>query len=191
MSRLESSAPADTGVPGYQSAETHNFERAEIIALIEQTSVLSADSQIEFYRQRFGGIADAEMTLEIMEFTEYDPRWWRVALEPAGHSIGIVLPVLAFGEPTVGYIGVLPKCRGRRIASFLLTEAWATMKPAGYPTLYAEVDQENVSMRRALDRERVLGAMSKAGVAIGVVSGERLKAPYSPAREGFCAFGRG
>lgn len=150
VSRLESSAPADTGVRGYQSAETHNFERAEIIALIEQTSVLSTDSQIEFYQQRFGGIADAEMTLEIMEFTEYDPRWWRVALEPAGHSIGIVLPVLAFGEPTVGYIGVLPKCRGRRIASFLLTEAWATMKPAGYPTLYAEVDQENVSMRRAL-----------------------------------------
>ena len=148
--RFESKGPADPGVRGYRSAEVSDFDRTEIIALIEQTSELSADSQIEFYRQRLGSIADAKMTLEVMEFTEYDPRWWRVALAPSGRSIGIVLPVLAFAEPAIGFIGVKPECRGRKIASFLLAEAWKVMKHAGYSTLYAEADQQNVSMHRGL-----------------------------------------
>ena len=152
--RFESKGPADPGVLGYRSAQTSDFDRTEIIALIEQTSELSADSQIGFYRQRFGGMADAKMTLEVMECTEYDPRWWRVALAPSGRSIGIVLPVLAFGEPVIGFIGVKPECRGRKIASFLLAEAWKIMKPAGYSTLYAEADQQNVSMHRGLSASR-------------------------------------
>ena len=152
--RFESKGPADRGVQGYQSAEVSDFDRTEIIALIEQTSELSADCQIEFYRQRLGGMANAKMTLEVMEFTEYDPRWWRVAIAPSGRSIGIVLPVLAFGEPVIGFIGVKPECRGRKFASFLLTEAWKIMKLAGYSALYAEADQQNVSMHRALSASR-------------------------------------
>ena len=152
--RFESKGPADRGVQGYQSAEASDFDRTEIIALIEQTSELSADSQIEFYRQRLGGMGDAKMTLEVMEFTEYDPRWWRVAIAPSGRSIGIVLPVLAFGEPVIGFIGVKPECRGRKFASFLLTEAWKIMKLAGYSALYAEADQQNVLMHRALSASR-------------------------------------
>ena len=148
--RFESKGPADFGARSYRSAQTTNFDRTEIIALIEQTSELSADSQIELYRRRLGAMADAEMTLEIMEFTEYDPRWWRVALTPSGRPIGIVLPVLEFGEPTIGFIGVKPEFRGRKIASFLLAEAWEIMKHGGYSTLYAEADRRNVSMHRGL-----------------------------------------
>jgi GNAT superfamily N-acetyltransferase len=148
--RFESKGPADFGAQSYRSAQTNNFDRTEIIALIEQTSELSADSQIELYRRRLGTMADAEMTLEIMELTEYDPRWWRVAFTPGGRPIGIVLPVLAFGEPTIGFIGVKPEFRGRKIASFLLAEAWAIMKHGGYSTLYAEADRRNVAMHRGL-----------------------------------------
>ena len=148
--RLASAEPADSAVPGYQSAETRHLERAGIIALIEQTSRMSADSQIEFYRRRLGSKLDAEMTLEIMELTDYDPGWWRIALGPSGSPVGIVLPVLEFGEPAIGFMGVLPEYRGRKIASFLLTEAWTRMKPSGCSLLYADVDQQNVSMQRAL-----------------------------------------
>jgi GNAT superfamily N-acetyltransferase len=148
--RFVSKGPADPGVCGCRSAKAGDFDRTEIVELIEQTSELSADSQIELYRQRLGDIADAKMTLEIMEFTEHDPGWWRVALAPNGRPLGIVLPVLAFAEPTIGFIGVKPECRGRRIASFLLAEAWKVMKPAGYSTLYAEADQRNASMHRSL-----------------------------------------
>jgi ribosomal protein S18 acetylase RimI-like enzyme len=152
--RFASKGPANPGVQGYRSAEASNFDRTEIIALIEQTSEFSADSQIEFYRRRLGAMADAKMTLEVMEFTEYDRHWWRVALAPGGRSIGIVLPVLAFGEPAIGFIGVKPECRGQRIASFLLAEAWKVMKHAGYSTLYAEADQQNVPMHRGLSASR-------------------------------------
>jgi GNAT superfamily N-acetyltransferase len=148
--RFESKGPADLGAQSFRSAETNNFDRTEIIALIEQASELSADSQIELYRRRLGPKADAEMTLEIMELTEYDPRWWRVALMPSGRPMGIVLPVLALGEPTIGFIGVKPEFRGRKIASFLLAEAWAIMKHGGHSTLYAEADQRNLSMHRSL-----------------------------------------
>src|SRR5260370_9158246 len=80
--RFESKGPADPGVRGYRSAEASDFDRTEIIELIEQTSALSADSQVEFYRQRLGGVADPKMTLEVMEFPEYDPAWRWMAVAP-------------------------------------------------------------------------------------------------------------
>jgi GNAT superfamily N-acetyltransferase len=148
--RFESEGPIHPEVPRYRSTEVGNFARAVIIALIEKTSEDCRDSQIEFYRRRLGGIADAEMTLQMMETTRYDPRWWRVALAPDGNALGIILPVIAFAEPTVGFIGVVPEWRGRKIASFLLMEAWSVMKQQGYSRLCAEADERNVSMHCAL-----------------------------------------
>jgi GNAT superfamily N-acetyltransferase len=152
--RFESEGPIHLDVPRYRSTEVGNFARAVIVALIEKTSEDCSDSQIEFYRRRLGGIVDAEMTLQMMETTRYDPRWWRVALAPDGNALGIILPVMAFGEPTVGFIGVVPERRGRKIASFLLMEAWSVMKQQGYSRLCAEADERNVSMHRALTKSQ-------------------------------------
>jgi GNAT superfamily N-acetyltransferase len=152
--RFESTGPVDLGVRGYRSAEVGNFERSEIISLIEETSQHSFDSQIGFYRQRLGRIADAAMTLQMMESTRYDPRWWRVALTPDRHSLGIILPVVAFGEATVGFIGVIPEHRGRNIASFLLMEAWSVMKHQGHSTLCADADERSVPMHRVLAKSQ-------------------------------------
>ena len=148
--RFKSTNPVDIALPGYRSCVTTAFDRSEIIALLEQASALSADSQIQFYRERLGGRKDAEMTLKAMEYTQYDPDWWRVALTTGGQMIGIVLPVLVHGEPTIGFIGVRPEFRGRRIAQFLLAEARSVMSRSGWSTLYAEADQRNTSMYRAL-----------------------------------------
>jgi ribosomal protein S18 acetylase RimI-like enzyme len=148
--RFKSTKPGSIEMRGYRSCATNTFERSEIIALLEQTSELSADSQIQLYRERLGGVKDAEMTLKVMEYTDYEPDWWRVALSPDGLLIGIVLPVLVYGEPTIGFIGVRPECRGRKIAQFLLAEAWSIMSRSGWSTLYAEADQRNASMYRAL-----------------------------------------
>ena len=109
--RFKSTKPGDIEMRGYRSCATNTFDRSEIIALLEQTSELSADSQIQLYRERLGGVKDAETTLKVMEYTEYDPNWWRVALSPDEQLIGIVLPVLVYGEPTIGFIGVRPECR--------------------------------------------------------------------------------
>jgi ribosomal protein S18 acetylase RimI-like enzyme len=152
--RFTSAGPVDLDLPGYQSIEAGNFARAEIIALMEKTSERCRDSQIELYRQRLGGMADAEMTLQMMESITYDPRWWRVALSREGKAVGIIFPVIAFGEATIGYIGVIPEHRGRNIASFLLSEAWSVMKRQGYSTLSAEADGRNVAMHRTLTKSQ-------------------------------------
>jgi GNAT superfamily N-acetyltransferase len=120
------------------------------VALVEKASALSADSQINLFRKCLGSAADAEMTVKMLESTWYNPSWWRVALDSDGRMIGIILPVIAFGEPTVGFIGVDPEYRGQNVASFLLTEAWLAMKPHGCSVLCAEADQQNVAMHRAL-----------------------------------------
>lgn len=150
--RFESSGPSDSEVRSYRSAEAGRFPRTEIVALIERASDCSADSQIEFYRRRLGGIRDAEWTLQMVESTSYDPRWWRVAVGPDGEMLGIILSVLVFGELMLGFLGIVPKYRGRRVASFLLAESWSLMKLQGHSTFCAEVDERNLAMHRALTK---------------------------------------
>jgi GNAT superfamily N-acetyltransferase len=152
--RFESAGPVDLGVRGYRSVEAGNFPRSEVIALIEKTSEHSLDSQIEFYRKHLGTVEDAEMTLRMMESTKYQAAWWRLALAPGGEILGVIFPVLAFGEPTIGFLGIVPEYRGRKIASFLLAEAWSIMKEDGHSSLCAEVDQRSVSMQRALAKSQ-------------------------------------
>jgi GNAT superfamily N-acetyltransferase len=152
--RFESAGPIDLPVWRYRSVEVNHFKRADIIALIEKTSEDSRDSQINYYRRCLGTIADADLTLQMMESTKYDQSWWRVALDADGQTVGIIFPVVAFGELTVGFIGVIPEYRGRNIASFLLAEAWPFMKLQGYVTLSAETDERSVSMHRALTKSQ-------------------------------------
>jgi GNAT superfamily N-acetyltransferase len=152
--RFESAGPVNLEVQDYRSAEVANFARSEIIALIGNTSEGCRDSQIVFYRQRLGPLADAEMTLQMMESARYESRWWRVALSPDSKTVGIILLVVAFGEPAIGYIGIVPDHRGRNIASYLITESWSLMKQQGHSTLSAEADERSVSMHRALTKSQ-------------------------------------
>jgi ribosomal protein S18 acetylase RimI-like enzyme len=148
--RFESAGPIGRGEQVFRSVAAGALLRNEVIALIEATSANCADYQIEYYRRSIGPTRDAEMTLQMMESTKYDPRWWRVALSPEGQAVGVILPVTAFGEPMLGFIGVLPEHRGQNIAPFLLAESWAIMKDQGFSTWCAEVDQQNFPMQRAL-----------------------------------------
>jgi ribosomal protein S18 acetylase RimI-like enzyme len=152
--RFESGGPIALGGGGYRSVPVDNFPRSEIIELIEKTSQNSADSQIKLYRQQLGGIADAELTLGMMESLSHEPLWWRVALAPKGEPLGIVLPVWAFGEMVIGFIGVVPENRGRNIASFLLFEAWSVIRLQGHSTICAEADEQSVPMHRALEKSQ-------------------------------------
>jgi GNAT superfamily N-acetyltransferase len=154
VARFESAGPLDVGAWSYRSAEVGRFARAEMVALIEKASDHSSDSQIEFYRQQLGGSKDAEWTLQMIESTSHDPRWWRVAVDPDGQLLGIILPALVFGELMVGFLGVLPNYRGRSIASFLLAESWSVMKLQGHSTLCAEADERNLAMHRALRKSQ-------------------------------------
>jgi hypothetical protein len=152
--RFEAAGPINSGMRSYRSAEAAGFARAELVALVEKASDHSADWQIEFFRRQLGGIGDAEWTLQMMESTSYDPRWWRVAVGRDGQMLGIILPALVFGELMVGFMGVVPNFRGRSVASFLLAESWSVMKLQGHSTLCAEADERNLAMHRALTKSQ-------------------------------------
>jgi RimJ/RimL family protein N-acetyltransferase len=126
------------------------FTRGEIICLIERTSESCNDSQTKYFSRSLGSRGDAELTLQIMELTPHDPGWWLVALGPRERQTGLVLPVLNYGELTIGYIGVVPEFRGRGIASHLLIQLQPIVHRSGYSMIYAEVDKGNRSMHRTL-----------------------------------------
>ena len=137
---------------GVEFVPVSDFQRSEIAALIAETSAHSADLQIQHYRGRLGESADAEMTLQVMESTKYNPNSWRVAVDSNRRAIGIIFPVIAFGESTVGFVGVIQASRRRGIASALLAEAWTVMNREGYKCLSAETDDRNMPMQRALTK---------------------------------------
>jgi RimJ/RimL family protein N-acetyltransferase len=148
--RFDSISAAEAGPYNFQFASVGDFEREAIVALVAETSESSADLQIELYRERLGEMRDAEITLQVMESTRYDPSWWRVAVQTDGQPIGVIFPVIAFGEPTVGFVGVSAKHRGRGVATGLLSEARSVMTRQGYSSLSAETDVRNIPMHRAL-----------------------------------------
>jgi GNAT superfamily N-acetyltransferase len=148
--RFHSGAATERTSPSLRFAPVSDFKRQAIVALIAQASEHSADMQIQYYRDRLGEMEDAEMTLQVIESTRYDQSWWRVGLNTSGQPIGIILPVLAFGEPTIGFVGVSTIYRGRGVGAGLLSEARSLMKRHGYPTLSAETDAQNIPMHRAL-----------------------------------------
>jgi RimJ/RimL family protein N-acetyltransferase len=132
------------------TVEARMFAQTEIIALIERSSECCGDSQTKYFHDSLGSYGDAKLTLETMELASHDPCWWLVALGPDDQPVGLVLPVLNYGELTIGFIGVAPDFRGRGIASCLLKQLLPIANRSGYSAIYAEVDQKNRSMQKAL-----------------------------------------
>jgi GNAT superfamily N-acetyltransferase len=141
-----------SSVNGYRTVETSLFSRTEIISLLEQTSESCDDSQTKYFQHSMGSFADAKLTLETMELAPHAPSWWFVALGPGDMKLGLILPVLNYGELTIGFMGVVPAFRGQGVASYLLGKLLSMVYRWGYRSISAEVDQKNSSMRRALSK---------------------------------------
>jgi GNAT superfamily N-acetyltransferase len=144
----ESAAKIACALDNYQVIEARFLPRSEIISLVERTSAGSDDSQTKHFQHFLGDSADARLTLEVLELAPHESSWWLVAVDQTGRKVGLVLPVLNYGELTIGFVGVLPDLRGRGIARFLLAQFLAIANLSGYPAVYAEVDAKNRSMQR-------------------------------------------
>jgi len=148
----ESGGPFFCPVDGYRTVEVRIFPQAEIVSLIEQTSKFSDDSQTRYFQRSLGSYGDAKLTLETMELAPHEASWWLVALGPGGQKVGLILPVLNYGELTIGFIGLLPGFRGRGIASYLLEQFFPIANRSGHSAIYAEVDKKNKSMQRTVSK---------------------------------------
>jgi ribosomal protein S18 acetylase RimI-like enzyme len=79
----------------------------------------------------------------------FDPSLWLIAED--GSTIVGVLTASDFGDRGwVDYLGVLPAARGRGVGAALLRRSFATFAGRGKPTVFLNVDAENVTGATAL-----------------------------------------
>ena len=79
--------------------------------------------------------------------------WWRVAWTWHGRMVGVAIPsALPDGTRTVGYVGVLPEFRGRRLVDDLLGHVTRFHAAAGARRILASTETANAPMLSALRR---------------------------------------
>lgn len=95
-----------------------------------------ASQDVAFYRDRTGG----------------DRSWWRVAMTADGEVVGFGVPALHACGPVVGYLGVLPRYRGRGYVNDIVAEITRILVEAGARSVYADTDLANRPMAAAFER---------------------------------------
>jgi RimJ/RimL family protein N-acetyltransferase len=101
--------------------------------------------------------AAAREDLDYLRWMPSPRDWWRLAYTPAGDLVGLSVPCRNFGDPLIGYIGVVPGHRGHGYAYELLVEATHMLAGEGVDRIVAGTDQTNHPM---------VAAFSKAGYPI-------------------------
>jgi RimJ/RimL family protein N-acetyltransferase len=95
---------------------------------------------------RSGLDAAAQEELDYLRWKPGPRDWWRLAYTPAGELAGLSVPSRNYGDPVIGYIGVVPEHRGHGYAYDLLVEATHKLANEGADRIVAGTDQANLPM---------------------------------------------
>jgi RimJ/RimL family protein N-acetyltransferase len=95
---------------------------------------------------RSGLDAAAQESLDYLRWKPSPRDWWRVAYTRAGDLVGLSVPGRNYGDPVIGYIGVVPEHRGHGYAYDLLVEATHLLADEGAERIVAGTDQTNLPM---------------------------------------------
>jgi RimJ/RimL family protein N-acetyltransferase len=90
--------------------------------------------------------AAAQEELDDLRWMPSPRNWWRLAYTPAGELVGLSAPGRNYGDPLIGYIGVVPEHRGHGFAYDLLVEATHLLADEGVDRIVAGTDQTNYPM---------------------------------------------
>lgn len=90
--------------------------------------------------------AAAQESLDYLRWKPSPRAWWRLAYTPAGELVGLSVPSRNYGDPVIGYIGVVPEHRGNGYAYDLLVEATHMLANEGVDRIVAATDQTNLPM---------------------------------------------
>ncbi|MGS2615676.1 GNAT family N-acetyltransferase [Micromonospora sp. LZ34] len=90
--------------------------------------------------------AAAQEDLDYLRWMPSPRSWWRLAYTPAGELVGLSVPSRNYGDPLIGYIGVVPEQRGHGYAYDLLVEATHRLADDGADRIVAGTDQSNFPM---------------------------------------------
>ncbi|MFE0627654.1 GNAT family N-acetyltransferase [Streptomyces sp. NPDC058864] len=90
--------------------------------------------------------AAAREQLDYLRWLPSPREWWRLAYDSAGDLVGLSVPGRHYGDPLIGYIGVVPEHRGHGYAYDLLVEATHKLADEGVDRIVAGTDQANTPM---------------------------------------------
>lgn len=85
---------------------------------------------------------------------KYQPTWWQLAYTLDQTVVGLIMPIENDGGPVIGYIGVLPKHRGKGYVNDLLNQGTLTLKSNGATRIRADADINNLPTIRAFKRAK-------------------------------------
>lgn len=109
----------------------------------------SLDAHVGRTVARSGLDAAAQEELDYLRWMPSPRDWWRLAYTPAGELVGLSAPCRNYGDPLIGYIGVVPEHRGHGFAYDLLVEATHLLADEGVDRIVAGTDQTNYPMAAA------------------------------------------
>jgi RimJ/RimL family protein N-acetyltransferase len=93
--------------------------------------------------------AAAQEDLDLLRWMPSPREWWRLAYNPEGDLVGLVVPCRNHHDPVVGYVAVLPDERGHGYAYDLLVEATHFLVAEGADRIVASTDVTNAPMAAA------------------------------------------
>jgi ribosomal protein S18 acetylase RimI-like enzyme len=130
----------------------HEVGEQAFCAAIARVSAGSADRRTRADRARLGAAAQARTLFEHLRRFAHDPATWELATAPDGRLAGLVVPLWAGAQATIGYIGVAPELRGRGIVGALLARGSGRLLAAGAITVRGDTDVRNHAMAAAFRR---------------------------------------
>ena len=119
---------------------------------IGRVSEGTLDRVIGGERDEFGPRGAARRFFELQLELEHEPDWCRLAYEPDGGLVGLIMPAKTPTSAVINYIGVVPERRGKGYVDDLLTEVTAVLGAAGEELILADTDTQNAPMAAAFER---------------------------------------
>ncbi|UFJ39904.1 GNAT family N-acetyltransferase [Brevibacillus humidisoli] len=110
------------------------------------------DSRIRSDCQARGDWEQAKSLLEDLQQMKYDPSWWQLAYTRQGDLVGLVMPTESPTFATIGYIGVVPRYRGRGYIHLLLNRGTNILLSNGVTLIRTDTDVNNIPMANAFKK---------------------------------------
>lgn len=139
--------PADSGRLIFRPDDDEEF-----LAVFRQVAVGSLDVATQRDLAVLDADSQARGDLEFYLSCPGERSWWRLAETPGGELVGFAIPSATPYHRNVGYLGVVPKLRGRGYVDDLLGEITRVHAADGADRITATTDVPNVPMAAAFDR---------------------------------------
>ncbi|GLQ57193.1 GNAT family N-acetyltransferase [Devosia nitrariae] len=128
-------------------------EDSQMLAALRQVLIGTLDAHDRRNVAAHGIDRAAELQLQGLNWFPSPRDWWQLAYTGSGELVGVIVPARNYTMPTIGYLGVVPRERGRGYVNDLLAEmAWRLSELAPGEEVGADTDFDNVPMARAFTR---------------------------------------